>query len=39
VRHRRFADQIHGFAMNGKIIRAADAALDETAAALKRAWA
>jgi len=39
VRHRRFADQIHGFAMNGKIIRAAEAALDDTAAALKQAWA
>jgi acetyl esterase len=38
VRHRRFADQIHGFAMNGKIIRAADAALDEAAAALRAAW-
>jgi acetyl esterase/lipase len=39
VTHRRFADQIHGFAMNGKLIRAADAALDEAAAALKQAWA
>jgi acetyl esterase len=38
VRHRRFADQIHGFAMNGKIIRAAEAALDEAAAALRAAW-
>src|SRR5207253_5612509 len=38
VTHRRVADQIHGFAMNGKIIRAAEAALDETAAALKQAW-
>jgi acetyl esterase len=37
VIHRRFAEQIHGFAMNGKIIRAADAALDEAAAALKQA--
>jgi acetyl esterase len=39
VTHRRVAEQIHGFAMNGKIIRAADAALDESAAALKQAWA
>lgn len=38
VVHRRFAGQIHGFATNGRIIRAADAALDEAAAALKRAW-
>jgi acetyl esterase len=38
VTHRRCADQIHGFAMNGKLIRAADAALDEAAAALKQAW-
>jgi acetyl esterase len=38
VIHRRFADQIHGFAMNGKLIRAADAALDEAAAALRQAW-
>jgi acetyl esterase len=39
VTHRRFPGQVHGFAMNGKIIRAAEAALDETAAALKQAWA
>src|SRR5438105_7960678 len=38
VEHRRFAGQIHGFATNGKIIRAADTALDEAAAALKQAW-
>jgi len=38
VTHRRFAAQIHGFAMNGKLIRAADDALDEAAAALRAAW-
>jgi acetyl esterase len=38
VEHRRFPGQIHGFATNGKIIRAADIALDEAAAALKAAW-
>ncbi len=38
VQHRRFAGQIHGFATNGKIIRAAETALDEAAAALKQAW-
>jgi len=38
ITHRRFADQIHGFAMNGKLIRAADAALDEAAAALRQSW-
>ena len=37
VGHRRFPGQIHGFVTNGKIIRAADGALDEAAAALKRA--
>ena len=37
VEHRRFSGQIHGFVTNGKIIRAADGALDEAAAALKRA--
>ena len=37
VEHRRFAGQVHGFVTNGKIIRAADGALDEAAAALKRA--
>jgi acetyl esterase len=35
VEHRRFPGQIHGFTTNGKIIRAADAALDEAAASLK----
>jgi hypothetical protein len=29
---------MHGFALNGKIIRAAETALDEAAAALKQAW-
>jgi len=38
VTHRRFPGQVHGFAMNGKIIRAAETALDETAAALKQGW-
>jgi acetyl esterase len=38
VTHRRFPGQVHGFAMNGKIIRAAETALDETAAALRAAW-
>ena len=38
VEHRRFSGQIHGFVTNGKIIRAAEAALDEAAAALKRRW-
>jgi len=38
VEHRRFAGQIHGFATNGKIIRAAESALDAAAAALKQAW-
>jgi acetyl esterase len=38
VTHRRFPGQVHGFAMNGKIIRAADKALDDAAAALKAAW-
>ena len=38
VTHRRCTDQIHGFAMNGKLIRAADAALDEAAAALRQSW-
>ncbi len=37
VRHLHMPDQIHGFLMMGKIIRAAAPALDETAAALK-AW-
>ena len=38
VRHRRFAGQVHGFASNGKVIRAADTALDEAAAALREVW-
>lgn len=38
VRHRRFEGQIHGFVGNGKVIRAAAAALDEAAAALRAAW-
>jgi acetyl esterase len=38
VEHRRFSGQIHGFVTNGKIIRAAEVALDEAAAALKRRW-
>jgi acetyl esterase len=38
VTHRRFDGQLHGFAMNGKVIRAAGPALDEIAAALKQAW-
>jgi acetyl esterase len=38
VTHRRFPGQVHGFALNGKIIRAAETALDETAAALRAAW-
>jgi len=38
VTHRRFDGQVHGFAMNGKVIRAAEPALDEIAAALKQAW-
>jgi len=37
VTHRRFAGQAHGFALNGKIIRAAETALDEAAAALRAA--
>jgi acetyl esterase len=38
VEHRRFPGQVHGFLTNGKVIRAAEGALDEAAAALKRAW-
>ena len=38
VTYRRFPGQVHGFALNGKIIRAADTALDEAAAALRAAW-
>ena len=39
VTHRRFDRQIHGFISNGKVIRAADPALDDAAAALRAAWA
>jgi acetyl esterase/lipase len=38
VTHRRFPGQVHGFVTNGKVIRAAETALDEIAAALKEAW-
>jgi acetyl esterase len=38
VTHRRFPGQVHGFVTNGRVIRAAEAALDEAAAALKAAW-
>jgi len=38
VTHRTFPGQVHGFAMNGRIIRAAETALDEIAAALRSAW-
>ncbi len=38
VRLRRFPDQIHGFLTMGKIIAAAQPALDEVAAALRTAW-
>jgi acetyl esterase len=38
VRQHRFDDQIHGFASNGKIIRAAAGALDEAADFLKANW-
>ena len=38
VTHRRFPGQVHGFLLNGRIIRAAEAALDETAVALRAAW-
>jgi acetyl esterase len=38
VTHRRFPGQVHGFATNGRVIRAAETALDEIAAALKEAW-
>jgi acetyl esterase len=39
VLHRRFDGQIHGFASNGKIIRAAAGALDDAAEFLKASWA
>jgi acetyl esterase len=38
VTHRRFPGQVHGFVTNGRVIRTAETALDETAAALKAAW-
>ena len=38
VTHRRFPGQVHGFVTNGRVIRAAETALDEVAAALKPAW-
>lgn len=38
VQARHFPDQIHGFLTMGKIIRAAQPALDEIAAALRAAW-
>jgi len=38
VQLRHFPDQIHGFLTMGKIVRAAEPALDEVAAALRTAW-
>jgi len=38
VTHRRFPGQVHGFVTNGRVIRAAETALDEVAAAVKAAW-
>ena len=38
VQLRQFPDQIHGFLTMGKIVRAAQPALEEVAAALRRAW-
>src|SRR5712671_4021544 len=38
VTHRRFPGQVHGFVTNGRVIRAAETALDEAAAVLKAAW-
>ena len=38
VEFRHFPEQIHGFLTMGKIIRAAQPALDEVAAALRSAW-
>jgi acetyl esterase len=38
VTHRRFPGQVHGFVTNGRVIRAAETALDEAAAALKAGW-
>jgi acetyl esterase/lipase len=38
VRVRHYPDQIHGFLTMGKIVRAAQPALDEVAAVLRAAW-
>jgi acetyl esterase len=38
VQSRHFPDQIHGFLTMGKIIEAAQPALDDIAAALRAAW-
>jgi acetyl esterase len=38
VTHRRSAGQVHGFVTNGKVIRAAETALDEIAAFLQDVW-
>ena len=38
VEYRHIPDQIHGFLLMGKIVRAAGPALDEIAAALRRAF-
>jgi acetyl esterase len=38
VTHRRCPGQVHGFVTNGRVIRAAETALDEVAAAVKAAW-
>ena len=38
VTHRRFPGQVHGFVTNGRVIHAAETALDEIAVALKQAW-
>ena len=38
VTHRRFPGQVHGFVTNGKVIRAAETALDEIAAFLQDVW-
>jgi len=38
VQLRHFPDQIHGFLTMGKIVQAAQPALDDIAAALRAAW-
>jgi acetyl esterase len=38
VQLRHFPDQIHGFLTMGKVIGAAQPALDDIAAALRAAW-